>query len=346
MANITPLVAVSRYLYTNAVQENIRIHYCVYHSQYPLAQRAFIENKLDRALNRKDSLSIWHVPEIIEAINTSSEQNHIFVVLATSVAEIGRDHDYDWAIAEPSSLRSLIQLAGRIQRHRKQPPKTANLYILSKNIRTLQGSEIAYEKPGFEAVNRKLCSHDLHDILHVDQFSQPNSIPSIQFKALTEEERTPPFSNLVTLEHMAYREKLLGDNKQENHARLWWKYPVTWCAELQRRQPFRKSSPEQAYCLYLDEESDQPVWQIKNEQIYPIEYANVSNISNIDIPIVEGNQPWFEIDMARLYSELSEQFDRSLRYVSRCFGEVRLREYPDEVANWCYSPLLGVFKEI
>lgn len=30
----------------------------------------------------------------------------------------GRDHDYDWAIVEPSSMRSIIQLAGRIRRHR------------------------------------------------------------------------------------------------------------------------------------------------------------------------------------------------------------------------------------
>jgi len=346
MANINPLVAVSRYLYANVAQENYRIHYCVYHSQYPLAQRALIESKLDRALNRKDSLSLWHIPEIEKAMSANSEENHLFVVLATSVAEIGRDHDYDWAIAEPSSIRSLIQLAGRIQRHRKQPPKTANLYILSKNIRALQGKEIAYEKPGFEAENRKLCSHNLHDILHVDQFGQPNSIPSIQVKALTQEERTPPFSNFVTMEHIAYREKLLGDNQQENHARLWWRNQVSWCAEIQRRQPFRKSSPDQAYCLYLDEESEQPVWQIKNEQIYPIEYADVSDISNIDIPTAKGNQAWFEMDVPGRYEELSEQFDRSLRYVSHCFGEVRLREYPDEICNWCYSPLLGVFKEI
>lgn len=347
MANINPLVAVSRYLYANAAQENYRIHYCVYHSQYPLAQRALIESKLDYALNRKDPLLIWHIPEINEAINTNSVQNHLFVVLATSVAEIGRDHDYDWAIAEPSSMRSIIQLAGRIQRHRKQSPKTENLYILSKNIRALQGREIAYEKPGFEAENRKLCSHDLHDILHVDQFGQPNSIPSIEFKAVTKEERKPPFSNFVTMEHIAYSEKLLGDNnQQENHARLWWKNQVTWCAELQRRQPFRKSFPDQAYCLYMDEESEQPVWQIKNEQVYPIEYANVSNISSIDIPIAKGNQPWFGMDMLRRYEELSEQFDRSLKYVSHCFGEVRLREYPGQFVDWFYSPLLGVFKEI
>lgn len=53
MANINPLIAVACHLYESAVQNGFRIHYCVYHSQYPLAQRALIERKLDQALNRK-----------------------------------------------------------------------------------------------------------------------------------------------------------------------------------------------------------------------------------------------------------------------------------------------------
>lgn len=345
MANITPLVAVSRKLYSFSAPENHKIHYCVYHSQYPLAQRALIENKLDRILNRKEPEMIWQIPEVNEAIQYGRVQNHLFVVLATAVAEIGRDHDYDWAIAEPSSMRSLIQLAGRIQRHRKQSPESENLYILSKNIRALQGREIAYEKPGFEASNRKLSSHDLNDILRTDQFIHLNSIPSIHVKALSNAERTPPFSNLAIMEHIAYREKLLGDNHQENYARLWWKNEVTWCAEIQRRQAFRQSFPDQAYCLYLDEDREQPVWQIKNERVYPIEYADISNISGIDIQIAEGIRPWFETDVPRQYEELSDLFDRPLKYVSRCFGEVRLREYPDHRVDWCYSPFLGVFQE-
>lgn len=346
MANINPLVAVARKLFSIKAPENYKIHYCVYHSQYPLAHRALIENKLDCTLNRKEPLTIWGIPEVAKSIESSGVENHLFVVLATSVAEIGRDHDYDWAIAEPSSMRSLIQLAGRIQRHRKQSPESENLYILSKNIRTLQGKSIAYEKPGFETKNRKLLSHDLNDILIIDQFEHPNSIPSIHPRPLSKKERTPPFSNLVTLEHVAYREKLLGDNKHENHARLWWKYRATWCAELQRRQRFRQSSPDQAYCLYLNEEDPQPVWQIKNDKVYPIEYAVISNISKIDMPIAEGNHPWIEMDVIKLYDELSVRYDRSLGYISRCFGEVRLRETPDQTIDWNYSPLLGVFEEL
>ncbi len=343
MANINPLVAVAKELYKREVPKNYKIHYCVYHSQYPLAQRSLIEDKLDQVLDRKNPQAIWHTPDIKQALVNCSEQNHLFVVLATSVAEVGRDHDYDWAIAEPSSMRSIIQLAGRIQRHRKQEPKEANLYILNKNIKALRGEEIAFAKPGFEANNRKLNSHDLHDILEVCQYDEPDSKPSIQIPEKFEKQA--PFSNLAMMEHMAYREKLLGDNKQENNARLWWKNKVSWCAELQRRQPFRASSPDQAYCLCIDEDSDELAWEIKNENVSPVEYEPVSDITPKEIEIDNGNQPWFDTDIKGCYKNLSEKLGISLKNTSHCFGEVRLREYQNQDIRWHYSPLLGIFRE-
>ncbi|SFM17969.1 type I-F CRISPR-associated helicase Cas3f [Nitrosomonas communis] len=344
MANINPLVAVARLLYENPAPENYRIHYCVYHSQYPLAQRAFIESRLDQALNRKDNRAIWSIPEIQHALSNCPEQNQLFVVLATSVSEVGRDHDYDWAIAEPSSIRSIIQIAGRIQRHRKQKPGTENFYILAKNYNALKCKEISYEKPGFEAKNRKLTSHDLHDILQESQFSAPNAIPSIQRPKRWAE--TSPFSNLVTLEQIAYRQKMFEHVVEKGPACLWWKNQVTWCAEVQRKQPFRASVLDQGYCLYLNEEDAEPVWQIKNENIYPIEYKEVTDIIDIDLKPVLGNQSWFAFDVKEQYGHLAEQLDKPLKYISHCFGEIRLTDYGNETIKWCYSPLLGVFREI
>jgi CRISPR-associated endonuclease/helicase Cas3 len=346
IANINPLVAIARLLYANPAPENFRIHYCIYHSQYPLAQRAFIESGLDQALNRKDHEAIWRFPEIKHALGHYPEQNQLFVVLATSVAEVGRDHDYDWAIAEPSSMRSIIQIAGRIQRHRKQTPEIENFYILAKNHKALKGKEIAYEKPGFEAKNRKLTSHDLAEILDNQQYAIPRATPSIFCPPLKKESRTPPFQNLVVLEHMAYREILLGDNGQKNNARIWWKNQVAWCAEIQRKQPFRASSPDQAYCLYLEDEGDEPVWQIKNENVNPIEYNKVTDIVNIDLTPTHGNQPWFDFDVQDQYGYLAEQLEKPLKYISYCFGEIRLPDYENQINEWYYSPMLGVFKEI
>ena len=144
MANIDPLVAVAKRLMTTPSPANIQLHYCVYHSQYPLAMRAHIENRLDVMLTRHDEDAVWQVKEVRKALAAHPEKQHIFVVLATSVAEIGRDHDYDWAIAEPSSMRSLIQLAGRVQRHRQSVPQKTNIHILHKNVKALRKKTPAY----------------------------------------------------------------------------------------------------------------------------------------------------------------------------------------------------------
>lgn len=353
IANITPLVAIARLLYDYPAPDNFRIHYCVYHSQYPLAQRAFIESKLDQALNRKNQEAIWDCSEIQHALSHYPEQNQLFVVLATSVAEVGRDHDYDWAIAEPSSMRSIIQIAGRIQRHRKQTPEAENFYILAKNYRGLENNDdnkVAFTCPGFEAKNRMLEKHDLHDILETTQYSAPNAIPSIQRPKKWKE--IPPFSNLVTLEQLAYYQKLFNHAHDKNNldnqgtADLWWQKQVTWCAEIQRKQPFRASSPDQAYCLYIAEEEDEPVWQIKNENVNPIEYDKVSNIKAIDLTPAQGNQAWLLFDIQDQYINLAEELAKPLKYISYCFGEIRLPDYENQINEWYYSPMLGVFKEI
>ena len=363
-ANIKPLIAVAKQLFSMSPDENSRFHFCIYHSQYPLAQRSFIEEKLDAILCRKDENNIWSYSEIKKAAEEKNEENQVFIVLATPVAEVGRDHDYDWAIAEPSSMRSLIQLAGRIQRHRKKSPKTENFYILSKNYRAIskEKSHLAFEKPGFESDSCKLENHDLNDCLEKKQYRPLNSQPSIQLPDKYEEQKkyeVKPFKNLVTMEHTAYFEKLLGMNNKSNSnkdsAKSWWKLKcekdVTWCAELQKRQPFRQSSPDRAYCLCSVSESGEFIWKIKNEQVFPIEYVIVSDITSDKFNencIADRNQAWFNMDINNIYSELGEKFTLSLEKISERFGEVRLvyREDEPNSNSWSYHPLLGVYAEL
>lgn len=63
-------------------------------------------------------------------------KNVVFVLCTTSIIEVGRDHDYDWAILEPSSTRSLVQSCGRVWRHRNKalPDGLANIGVLETNI--------------------------------------------------------------------------------------------------------------------------------------------------------------------------------------------------------------------
>lgn len=99
-ANIAPLVAVMQSLTALPAPEDYCIHYCVYHSHYPLAVRAAIEQHLDEAFDRRNGNKPWRIPLIDQAIRHHPARHHVFVVLATSVCEVGRDWDADWGILE------------------------------------------------------------------------------------------------------------------------------------------------------------------------------------------------------------------------------------------------------
>ena len=347
MANINPLVAVSKQLLKISAPENTRFYFCVYHSQFPLAIRSFIENKLDSALARHDPGAIWKQTEIFKAVENSNEQHHIFIVLATAVSEVGRDHDYDWAIAEPSSMRSLIQLAGRIQRHRRIEPQRENLFILSKNYKTLKGDFPAFSRPGFESKTMSLISHDLYDILKSEQYEKISSVPRIQFSVRSKGEDQQGYSNLVQLEHYALFKKLLGYNAEKDNAMQWWKHEISWCGELQRRQPFRKSLPEEQYCLFLADENSEPVWKIKNDNVHPHEYMSIGNINRINkFDISARNQFWLQISPKTIYIALNSKMDLTIEKTSKIFGELRLRATKEQVIDWLYHPALGVHQQI
>ncbi|WP_131669125.1 type I-F CRISPR-associated helicase Cas3f [Psychrobacter pygoscelis] len=340
-ANINPLVAIAKRLFAIPVPADTQLHYCVYHSQYPLLQRAEIEKTLDCTLDRHDPSSLWQNSSIVSALNGSNAQHHIFVVLATSVAEVGRDHDYDWAIAEPSSMRSLVQLAGRIQRHRKQVPDTHNYYILEQNIRSLKGRAICYTRPGFETKNNRLVSKNIQTLLRKDEYTQVNAIPCIQYPS-----QLSPQDKLVDMEHLAYRHILFGGHENYKlNAKNWWRYNMHWNSEMQRRTPFRKSMADIGYCLNVSEEYPNGIWQRINEQSSPHEYYDTDDIQTINISIYQGNNAWGSTNVSEAYFQLAEKLNKPLPYISRVYGQVRLMK-SKKVANWLYSPLLGIHQAL
>ena len=151
MANIEPLFEVALALYRLGAPAGLRIHLCVYHSQFPLLVRSAIEKQLDDSLERHQPDAVFALPDIRAKLNASAEPDQLFIVLATAVAEVGRDHDYDWAVVEPSSMRSLIQLAGRVRRHRPGAVQSANVRMFASNLRHWRyPAEAAFRWPGFE----------------------------------------------------------------------------------------------------------------------------------------------------------------------------------------------------
>ncbi len=202
-ANIRLCVEVARYFVeTAAWPENMAPRIMVYHSRQTLLLRTLQEKYLDGALKRKgqDMEMIDFTDSVMRKHIDEAEGNNIlFIVVATPIEEVGRDHDFDWAILEPSSYRSLIQLAGRIRRHRCafKAKAVGNICIMQYNMLALEGKKIAYTSPGFECEEYVLETHDLQQLVDVDGLAERvDAIPRV-----SRQEMLLPKRRLIDLEH-------------------------------------------------------------------------------------------------------------------------------------------------
>ncbi len=339
MANINPLVAVAKALNKQSLPENTHIHLCVYHSRYPLAVRSYLENQLDRALNRKEN---WPPNDMQQLVEKTQATNQIFVVLASPVAEVGRDHDYDWAIIEPSSMRSIIQIAGRVLRHRDIQPVQENILLINQNIKQLKGSVRCFNGPGFEVekLGLKLNSHKIKEILQDGQYQKINAIERvIKLQAKSVE-------NLVALEHEALLKQLFT---YADSAKIWWKEQVHWSGVVQQLQPFRKSQKDDA--VYLLANNDELKWQWKNEAVSPPKMGSLSGagieITEDQIELSPNISFWFDLNPQLIYAELAKDLKMDKEEAARRFGELRLVSYKNDDTNqYKYFMNFGVYQEV
>ncbi|HEX7339382.1 MAG TPA: type I-F CRISPR-associated helicase Cas3f, partial [Rhodanobacteraceae bacterium] len=263
MANITPLFDVARELYRLGAPDDTHIHLCVYHARFPLLQRSAIEATLDATFNRRgDPESVFHLPSIRHALDGHAEQQHIFIVLASPVCEVGRDWDADWAIVEPSSMRSLIQLAGRVQRHRGVPCTTPNMVIFHTNLKHFQGANdhrACFLRPGYEKPGTsKLVSHDLQDLLQPAQWQTIDAVPRVHPAPSCQ---WRPNSNLADLEHARTTSVMLPLGQTSatltEQAFLVNTNPRTLLTGvLPQYQPFRASAGRKTHLTFLPDEDD------------------------------------------------------------------------------------------
>lgn len=163
VANIGPAIETARFLAERL--PNARV--ACYHSQDYAIQRFLKEKRLDRLLHRqKGDAHIENDPEISDILAAAPSEEIAFIIVATPVEEIGRDHDFDWAVIDPSSVRSIVQTAGRVNRHRRLEMTEANIALLQFNHRWASGKESRpFRWPGFECGDEPYDSHDLAELL-------------------------------------------------------------------------------------------------------------------------------------------------------------------------------------
>jgi CRISPR-associated endonuclease/helicase Cas3 len=372
MANVEPLIQVALAMFAQGAPQGLRVHLCVYHSRHPLLIRSAIERQLDTTLKRHAPDAVFEMPQIRERLHGSPEGDHLFIVLGSPVTEVGRDHDYDWAVVEPSSLRSLIQLLGRVRRHRPGDCKSTNVHVFNRNLRSFTDpTNAAFCKPGFEANSGafRLSSHDLHDLLDSDALTTLDARPRI---VCAESAALQPQIRLADLEHARLQHQMLppmppapvatgrkargpgASAAMEINASTWWHAEprqTLLTGLLQRQQPFRDDSQQQEVALVLlpDDDGEQAVLhQVldvkggkRGEKLYPtVDHELHARLPDSAVHS-ESITPWGVSDYMAELTTLAESLDRPLRWCAERFGTVNVIA---NEAGWLSHPVLGFMK--
>lgn len=338
VANIAPCIALFQYLLSTQLPDDIEIRVMPYHSRQVLLLRSEQEKHLDMVLQCKnqDRSQALANPLIRNHLQHCKTKNLIFILVCTPVEEVGRDHDFDWAIIEPSSFRSIIQLAGRVRRHRTTPIEIPNISIMQYNLNGLSSREgPAFFRPGFETNEIMLDTHNLAELVDISLLTKSiNSYPRIS-------KNTPlyPTKSLIDLEHHTMERLLTAYNRTGPEALEGWLGSPLWSLSAlpQRLSPFRSSSlPMQSIFLFFNGE-DPPVFGI-------FEKSFIDKERILDIQ-VEANLPTspFRLWMNRSYEELllkqKELTGESFLRASLKYGEIQIRE---DTTGFLYSDQFGM----
>jgi CRISPR-associated endonuclease/helicase Cas3 len=349
MANIPPCIELSQYLLQADWDADVAPKVMAYHSRQVLLLRHEQEKHLDQVLKRKEQPG-----EMPAAFNNLIIRNHLdstdashvlFILVATPVEEVGRDHDFDWAIVEPSSYRSIIQLSGRVRRHRQAGVEQPNIAVMQYNLRALRkDGKPAYCRPGYESLKKlRLASHDLSQLVDEAVLNAGiNAVPRIQ-----QPETLRPKQQLADLEHQAMNNSLTQYAEKGPQCLQAWLTECWWLTALpQQLNRFRESSPD--ITLYLVWQDDRAVFCERTERGEFIPFGARQNIK-IAPPLANEVKLrlWlerdYEVALRRLLdSDTEESPEESImRKKSKRYGEVTFLENKDQ--GFFYSDQFGLF---
>jgi len=341
VANIRPCVALAKFLAQESSEE-VEIKVMAYHSNQVLLLRQAQESYLEKILKRKEQEGEEpraFVDEVIRShIDSCQTKDILFVVVATPVEEVGRDHDFDWAVIEPSSYRSVIQLAGRVLRHRNLAITHPNIALMQYNYKAFKANDEEGERyfsyPGYE-VNVTLDTHNISALVDTKALSERLDATARVMKP----KKLRYKSSLSDLEHYQTHKALTAYSKQ-GATYLQGYLDEAWflTAHPHYLHPFRESEPTQKLFLVYDE----------NDRAYSFcEIEGYDNIIKVE-EILQIEKKEIDDEMKdglwlhRDYNALIEEFDKSKRAVSIKYGELSFGYY--EGSEYEYSDQFGLVK--
>ena len=365
MANIDPLVDVACTLHALGAPDGKQIHLCVYHARFPLLQRSAIEFMLDGVLNRRDPQAVWHLPQVRRALDPYEQQDQVFVVLASPVCEVGRDWDADWAVAEPSSMRALIQLGGRVQRHRRLAGDAPNLLLFDTNLKHVERrnpGDPAFSRPGFETSRHgrfPLDSHSLSRLLVEEEYRRLDAVPRIQPRPVSDR---LPRQRWVDLEHARMdacmqplvapvaarstsRRAATAPSLERDQAAPAWQFPqAALTGVLQQQQRFRDDNQRRTLLAFLPDETEESlvIHRVEEDPARrgsKLYIAASELLHRLQLDSTSGLAPWGEFDLMALLVEQAEVAELTLQETASRFASL---EVPHSDQGWRWHPWLGL----
>jgi CRISPR-associated endonuclease/helicase Cas3 len=348
MANVPPCIDLTKFLLRNDFGNDFEIRTMAYHSSQVLLMRNEQEKYLDKVLNRKNGAeSIFSDNIIRKHINEIDAKNIIFVLVVTSIEEVGRDHCFDWGIIEPSSFRSIIQLSGRVIRHiqnkytNEKCLNYPNIGILQYNLKGLKiDGKLSFNKPGFESSEHILESHDMYDLVNIEEISKKiDSIPRI----MKNETDFNPNKNLIDLEHECLHELLTNYDQQGANTLEGWNQGFWWVTGLpQAIVRFRYNNEEERILYLLPENDDNFDFYEKgaNDQGEPVKnpIRNTLGINVEDLSENEIKRLWIYRDYKKLFEENVQNYTES--FFPFC-AEIKIIVYKN-IKEYRYIDQLGL----
>jgi len=348
VANISLCVDLTKHLLTINLPEDTDIRVMAYHSQQVLLMRHAQEQHLDEVLKRKEHSNqqpqAFSHSVIRQHLARSTANNIIFILVATPVEEVGRDHDFDWAVVEPSSYRSIIQLAGRVRRHRTGETVEPNVGVLQYNWKAFENNDEKgryFVRPGYEAdIAKELPNHNLREILDVKPLEN-----RLDASARIQEPVKQQMDQLfVAIEHKATK-TLLTDYDEIRVSNLQGYLKHTWwlTALPQTFQSFRRSAPTVQLFYVWNDKKQSGYWAEKDEDGKPVNRELQHNITTTELTSAQKLRLWVERDYLALLKAWSVNHDLSLTKVSLRYGELNM-SMNNENDEFEYNPQLGMFK--
>ncbi len=346
VANIPVCVALTQFLLNAPLPENTEIRVMAYHSQQVLLMRHAQEQHLDAVLKRKEGIGeqpkAFSHSVIRDHLDQINAQHCLFILVATPVEEVGRDHDFDWAVVEPSSYRSIIQLAGRVRRHRTGEVAKPNVGLLQYNWKTYKANDekgAYFIKPGYE--DKPLPNHDLSQLLDVTGIAKClDAVPRI--KLPTQHAMNQLFSGI---EHKATKQLLTEyghiqvNNIQGFLQHAWWLTGLP-----QTFQAFRRSTDSVNLFYVWDKQKQRFYWAEKDEEGRPVNRESQLDIKSVDLSRELKARLWLDRDYEHLLTQWAQTSDTNITLASLRYGEVNLTIY-NESDRFEYSPQLGMYRK-